>query len=62
MESILSVAGATSIIVVIVTLFLQFFPKLRTVWGGVKHEVKLLSILGLYFVVGAFVGFGGCWP
>jgi hypothetical protein len=62
METILSVAGVTSILVLIITVLLQYFPKLRTAWGGVKSEVKMLSVLAAYFVIGAVVGFGGCLP
>lgn len=62
MENILSVAGVTSILVLFITVLLQYFPKLRTAWGGVKSEVKMLSVLGSYIVIGAIVGFGGCLP
>jgi hypothetical protein len=62
METILSVAGVTAILVLFATVLLQYFPKLRIAWGGVKSEVKMLSVLAAYFVVGAIVGFGGCLP
>jgi len=60
MENFLSVAGITTIIVFIVTLVLQYFPKLRVKWAALKSEVKMLSILGAYALIGAIVAFGGC--
>jgi hypothetical protein len=60
MENILNVAGITAILVFIVTLLFQYFPGLRVKWAGVKSEVKSLVVLGIYIVVGAVVGFGGC--
>jgi hypothetical protein len=62
MEPILTVAGVTTVIVFLVTLLFQYAPGLRTKWGGVKSEVKMLSVLGAYIVVGAIVAFGGCIP
>ena len=59
---LLSVAGVTSIIVLLVTLLFQYFPGLRTFWGGIKSEAKMLIVLAIYIVVGAFVAFGGCIP
>ena len=60
MNEILSVAGITSILVVIITLLFQYFPGLRVKWGGIASNVKKLIVLVLYFAVGAFVAFGGC--
>lgn len=60
MESILSVAGVTTVIVFILTLLFQYLPGLRTKWAGVKSEVKMLSVLGAYVLIGAVVAFGGC--
>ena len=60
MNEILSVAGITSILVVIITLLFQYFPVLRVKWGGLASNVKKLIVLALYFAVGAFVAFGGC--
>jgi hypothetical protein len=60
MESVLSVAGVTTIIVFILTLFFQYAPVLREKWAGVKSEVKMLSVLGAYILIGAIVAFGGC--
>jgi anaerobic C4-dicarboxylate transporter len=60
MNEILSVAGITSILVVIITLLFQYFPVLRVKWGGVATNVKMLIVLALYLVIGAVVGFGGC--
>jgi hypothetical protein len=60
MDSILSVAGVTTIIVFILTLLFQYLPGLRQAWAGVKSEFKMLSVLGMYLVFGAIVAFGGC--
>lgn len=57
---ILTVAGVTAILVTILTLVFQYFPGLRVKWAGIATEWKRLIILGLYFVFGAFVAFGGC--
>jgi hypothetical protein len=59
-EGLLTVAGITTIVVIIFTLLFQYFPGLRVWWGGQKTEVKKLIILALYIVVGAIVAFGGC--
>src|SRR4030067_298258 len=59
-SGLLSVAGITSVISVILTLLFQYFPGLRVVWGGVESNVKKLIVLGAYVVVGAVVAFGGC--
>jgi len=60
MENILTVAGITAIISFVITLALQYFPVLRVKWAGLKTEVKMLSALGAYALVGAIVAFGGC--
>jgi hypothetical protein len=60
MDNILSVAGITTIVSFILTLILQYFPKVRVWWGGVKSEYKSMGFLLGYFIVGAFVAFGGC--
>lgn len=59
---ILTVAGVTAILVTIMTLIFQYFPGLRVKWAGVASEWKRLIVLGLYFVFGAIVAFGGCLP
>lgn len=61
-EQLLTVGGVTSIIVLLVTILFQYFPGLRTFWGGIKSEAKMLIVLAIYIVVGAFVAFGGCIP
>jgi hypothetical protein len=61
-EQLLTVGGVTTIVVLLTTVLFQYFPGLRTLWGGVKSEVKMLLVLALYIVVGAFVAFGGCIP
>lgn len=60
MENILTVAGVTAVIMFILTLLFQYFPGLRVRWAGLKSEVKMLSVLGAYIVIGATVAFGGC--
>jgi hypothetical protein len=60
MESLLSVGGITTLLVLILTVLFQYVPGLRVIWGGVKSEVKMLVVLGIYFIIGAFVAFGGC--
>jgi hypothetical protein len=60
MESLLSVGGITTLLVLVLTLLFQYVPGLRVIWGGVKSEVKMLVVLAVYFVIGAFVAFGGC--
>jgi len=60
MNEILSVAGITAILVVIITLFFQYFPGLRTTWGGLAANLKRFIVLGLYAAIGALVAFGGC--
>jgi len=62
MESLLSVGGITTLLVLVLTVLFQYVPVLRVKWGGVKSEVKMLIVLGVYFVIGALVAFGGCWP
>jgi hypothetical protein len=62
MDQILSVAGITSILVVLITFAFQYFPVLRVKWGGLASNVKMLIVLALYLVIGAIVGFGGCVP
>jgi hypothetical protein len=59
---LLSVAGITTILVLLITVLFQYFPGLRIWWAGVKSEVKMLSVLALYMVAGALVAFGGCLP
>jgi hypothetical protein len=61
-SELLSVAGITTILVLLITVVFQYFPGLRVFWGGVKSEVKMLSVLALYIVAGAIVAFGGCIP
>ena len=60
MNEILSVAGVTSIIAVIVTLIFQYLPGLRVKWAGLETNLKMLVVLGLYIAFGAVVAFGGC--
>jgi hypothetical protein len=60
MDTILTVTGVTSILVILISLLFQYFPGLRVKWGGVNSEVKMLSILAAYILIGAFVAFGGC--
>lgn len=60
MDSILTVAGITGILVTIVTLVFQYFPGLRVKWAGIATEYKRGIIFALYVIVGAIVGFGGC--
>jgi len=60
MENFLTVAGVTSILVFVITLVLQYFPKLRVKWAELASNVKMLLILGAYIVIGAVVAFGGC--
>ena len=60
MNEILSVAGITSILAVIVTLIFQYAPGLRILWGGLASNLKMLVVLALYVIVGAVVAFGGC--
>jgi hypothetical protein len=60
MNSLLSVGGVTTLLVLFLTVLFQYIPGLRVVWGGVKSEVKMLIVLGVYLVIGAFVAFGGC--
>jgi hypothetical protein len=60
MNSLLSVGGITTLLVLILTVLFQYVPGLRVLWGGVKSEVKMLIVLGVYAVIGAFVAFGGC--
>lgn len=60
MENILTVAGVTTILVFILTLVFQYFPKLRVMWAGLKSEIKMLVMLGAYLIFGAIVAFGGC--
>jgi hypothetical protein len=55
-----SVAGITTIVVLIFTVFFQYFPGLRLWWAGLAAEVKKLAVLGLYLASGAVVAFGGC--
>lgn len=62
MESTLTVASVTIVIVTVFTLLFQYFPKLRVTWAGLQTEVKSLTVLGLYLAVGAIVAFGGCIP
>jgi hypothetical protein len=59
---LLSVAGITTILVLLISVVFQYFPGLRIWWGGIKSEVKMLSILVLYMAAGAIVAFGGCLP
>jgi hypothetical protein len=61
-SELLSVAGITTILVLLISVVFQYFPGLRVFWGGVKSEVKMLSVLALYVVAGAIVAFGGCLP
>ena len=62
MESTLTVAFVTILIVTVFTLLFQYFPGLRVTWAGLQTEVKSLIVLGLYLAVGAIVAFGGCVP
>jgi hypothetical protein len=57
---LLTVGGVTTLLVLILTILFQYAPGLRTQWAGVKREVKMVSVLGAYFVIGAIVAFGGC--
>jgi len=61
-SELLSVAGITTILVLLITVVFQYLPGLRVYWGEVKSEVKMLCVLALYIVAGAFVAFGGCIP
>lgn len=60
MNEILNVAGITSILVVVITLFFQYFPGLRVKWGGLASNIKMGIVFGLYVAIGGFVAFGGC--
>lgn len=61
MESLLSVGGITTALVLLVTLVFQYAPGVRLLWAKVKTEYKMLGVLATYFVFGAVVAFGGCW-
>jgi hypothetical protein len=60
MDSILTVAGITTLLVTIFTLIFQYFPGLRVKWAGLSGNIKRFVVLALYLGVGAFIGFGGC--
>jgi len=62
LESLLSVAGVTTVIVFVLTLLFQYFPGLRDQWAAVASDKKKLIVLGAYLVIGAVVAFGGCFP
>ncbi len=59
-NELFSVAGITTIVVLIFTVVFQYFPGLRLKWAALASEVKKLIVLGLYLVSGAIVAFGGC--
>jgi len=60
-EGVLSVAAITTLVALIFTLFFQYFPGLRLKWAALAGEAKKGIVLGIYLVVGAIVGFGGCF-
>jgi len=60
-SELFSVAGITTIVVLIFTVFFQYFPGLRIKWAQLASEVKKLIVFGIYLASGAIVAFGGCW-
>lgn len=57
-----SVAGITTVIVLLFTLLFQYAPVVRVKWAGLKREAKKAIVLGLYLITGAIVAFAGCIP
>ena len=60
MQNILSIGGVTALLVIAVTLILQFAPGIRVKWGGLPSNAKKGIIVLLYVLGGAVVAFGGC--
>ncbi|MFA5808733.1 MAG: hypothetical protein WC935_00165 [Thermoleophilia bacterium] len=58
--NLLSVAAVTTVISLIFTILVQYFPVINVKWGGLPKETKKYVVLGGYIVVGAVVAWGGC--
>ena len=61
-SELLTVAGITTLVVLIFTLLFQYIPGLRLWWAALKTEAKKGIVLVLYLITGAVVAFGGCFP